>query len=105
MVQGLQPWYETEAADDHVILNVHVQTSDGSMTTEADAEEWRDRYGLTFTVLADPAGWWAENWGAAGRGSQHSYVVIDSSYRISWRLGDGSSVSAEEVISQAEAAE
>lgn|GEM_PF-2969448 len=104
MVQGLQPWWEDEAANDHVILNVHVQTSDGSATTPDDAAAWKDRHGLGFEVLADPDRWWDDNWGAFGRAAQRSYVVIGSDYRIAWRLGDGSVATAELVIEAAEAA-
>lgn len=104
-MQGLQPWFEEDADEDIIVLDVHVQTSSGAATTPDDAAAWAEQQGLTFPVLADPDRWWDDHWGAFGRATQRSYVAIGSDYRIAWRLGDGSVPSSDVLIDAVEGAD
>jgi len=103
-VQGLQPWYAAEAADDIVVIDVHVQDSAGNNADVDDVVRWRDTYGLTFPVLADVDGSWAAQWGPAGTYSQRMYMVVGSDGLISWVQDDGSPGSADDLVDQVESA-
>ena len=87
-----------------MVLNVLTQDASGRDAQEDDAERYRERYDLSWHVLADPDGGWMAEWGANGGTSQHSYAVIDGDGVITWRLANGSSTNVSEVEAAVEAA-
>lgn len=105
LVEGLNDWYTDGAPDNLLVFNVLTQKNDGSPAEQETAANWQDVLGLDFDVLADAEGAWQFYWGGAAGTSQHSYTVIDSSGRISWRLDTGQQASLEDIIAAAEAVE
>jgi hypothetical protein len=73
--------------------------------TASDARAWEDGNGLSFPVLADTDGSWVRDWGAMGGISQHSYTVVDSEGKVSWRKDDGNSTSLDALRSAVLAAD
>jgi hypothetical protein len=96
-VQSLHDWYETDAPDDVVVLNVLTQDASGQDAQVDDADRYRERYGLSWHTLADPQGAWMAEWGAFGGSSQHSYAIVDGDGVILWRKADGGSTSVLEI--------
>lgn len=96
-MRSLHDWYETDAPDDVVVINVLTQDSSGQDAQVDDAARFRDRYGLTWHTLADPQGDWMAEWGALGGSSQHSYAIVDEQGVILWRKADGGGTSVLEI--------
>jgi peroxiredoxin len=88
-----------------VVLNILTQDASGDDAQEDDAARFRDRYDLTWHVLADPDGAWMAEWGANGGSSQHSYAVVDGDGVITWRRADGGGTTVTEVNAAVEASE
>jgi peroxiredoxin len=86
LVEGLQGHVEAEGLAGADVINVVVEGLRSDPATVQDAADWRSAYGLSFTVLADTEQRWVERWGGeSARYNQHSYTVIGSDGRVSWR--------------------
>ena len=96
-MRGLHDWYIEDAPSDVVVLNILTQDSGGAEAQVDDASRYRDRYDLTWTLLADAQGTWMAEWGALGGASQHSYAIVDPDGVILWRKADGGSTSVLEI--------
>ena len=102
-MQGVDGWFQNEAADDQVVLTVLAQNNQGSPPTVAQAKSWRDSLSLQVEVLADD-GTWLDAWGASN-GSQHTYAVVNSHGVITWRQADGSAAGIAQLLQAADDAE
>ena len=71
------------------------------MTAQAaDAGTWQDDVAPGIVVLADDQADWLRDWGGADGTSQHSFTVIDTSGKVSWRQDDGSSASVDTIVEE-----
>ncbi|MEL6341900.1 MAG: hypothetical protein AAFV53_02130 [Myxococcota bacterium] len=78
-----------------MILNVITVSLRNDPAGQSSAENWRDQLQLDFIVLGDQDGAWAADWAGNDAAPHHSYTMIGSDGRITWRQDDGSSTTAD----------
>ena len=91
-----------------MVIDVVVEDGDHNTATLDDAIEWQSTYNLAFEVVVDSEGEWVPLWGNVEDTdlfNQHSYTVLGSDGRVSWRADGFTLERVDDIIEAAESAE
>ena len=83
LVQGWQGLYEEHADEGFMVINVVMEDAMGATATIEDADDWGDASGLTYPVLADVEGAWADVYVKSGE--NFATYLIDRDGIVVWR--------------------
>jgi peroxiredoxin Q/BCP len=105
LTEKIQEWYEYGAEPDQKALSILIEDSTGDTAQVEDAAAWRERFDLTFPVLADVDREWRTNYSIEGDLPQRTYVVVDSSGNIAWVQADGERARRRDLVDAINAAD
>ena len=105
LTEKMQEWYTHAAAPDQLVISALIEDSTGATATIETAAQWRERYSLTFPVLADVDGQWRSAYSIEGDAPQRTYVVVDSSGVITFLQADGSPIRRGDLVDAVNAAD
>lgn len=104
--EKMQEYHVGQAESDQLVVGVLVEDNSGAPADVADAAEYAERVGLTYTVLADPERAWATTYASPdGADAHRTYVVVDSTGVISWMQQDGSRARRRDMVAAMDAAD
>ena len=105
LTEKIQEWYQNGAEPDQEAISILIEDSTGDIAGVEDAAAWRDRFELTFPVLADVDRQWRSSYSIEGDLPQRTYLVVDSSGVIAWLQADGERARRRDLVDAINAAD